>query len=147
MRGSGIGLSAVESVPLPLPHPCRHHAGMPPSLTDPKFLLDLTQWVFMGVVTVVLWLRRPGEDAAEEAKKVRTQLAAVSRELNNRIVQLEHHAKQVPLRIELVELEGEVKTIRMQMEGQNQQLMTIQHAINRVENFLLDSARRNNTNY
>lgn len=120
---------------------------MPPSLTEPKFLLDLAQWVFMGVVTVVLWLRRPGEDAEAEAKKVRAQLAVVSRELTNRIVQLEHHSKQVPLRIELVELEGEVKTIRMQMEGQNQQLMTIQHAINRVENFLLDSARRNNTNY
>ncbi|WP_310463272.1 hypothetical protein [Sphaerotilus sp.] len=119
---------------------------MPPSITEPKFLLDLAQWVFMGVVSVVLWLRRPGEDAAAESKKVRAQLSVVSRELTNRIVQLEHHSKQVPSRIELAELEGEVKTIRVQMEGQNQQLLTIQHSLHRVENFLLDSARRHNSN-
>jgi hypothetical protein len=119
---------------------------MPPALADPKFVLDLAQWLFMGVVTAVLWLRRPGEDAAAEAKKTRSQLAAVSRELTTRIVQLEAHSKQVPSRTEMAELEGEVKTIRVQMEGQNQQLLTIQHSLHRVESFLLDSARRHNSN-
>lgn len=120
---------------------------MPPSLTEPKFLFDLAQWVFMGVVSLILWLRRPGEDAGAEVKNVRAQLAVVTREMGHRIAMLEKGVAETPTRIEMARLEGEVKTIQAQMTSQDEQLKVIRGAVIRTEEFLRRAAVRTNTQY
>jgi hypothetical protein len=48
---------------------------------DPKFLLDLVQWVFMGGLAVLMWARKPGEDAGSVVAEMRIELARVQERL------------------------------------------------------------------
>lgn len=108
---------------------------------DFKGALDLAQWLCTGVIAFVLWLRRPGEAAQDDAKKLRTHVDATVGKLHDRVVRLEHHSAQTPTKVELAELEGEVKAIRTQMANQDVQLLAIQRSVTRIEDFLLANAR------
>lgn len=48
---------------------------------DPKFWLDLVQWVFMGGLAVLMWARKPGEDAGNVVAEMRIELARVQERL------------------------------------------------------------------
>lgn len=42
---------------------------------DPKFWLDLVQWVFMGGLAILMWARKPGEAAGADVTLLRSELA------------------------------------------------------------------------
>lgn len=109
--------------------------------TDSKFWLDVAQWVLTGLLAAIVWLRKPGEDAQAEAKRTRSLLATSHRELSTRLTVLEERYTQVPSRVELAQLQGELRTVQMQMEGQNQQLLVIQQSVYRIEQFLIERRR------
>ena len=48
---------------------------------DPKFWLDLVQWVFMGGLAVIMWARKPGEAAGTDVAEMRIELARVQERL------------------------------------------------------------------
>jgi hypothetical protein len=48
---------------------------------DPKFWLDLVQWVFMGILAVLMWARKPGEDATQKISHALVELARVQERL------------------------------------------------------------------
>lgn len=49
---------------------------------DPKFWLDLVQWVFMGGLAVIMWARKPGEDATRSMQNVLVDMARVQERLS-----------------------------------------------------------------
>jgi hypothetical protein len=49
---------------------------------DPKFWLDLVQWVFMGGLAVIMWARKPGEDATRSMQNVLVEMARVQERLS-----------------------------------------------------------------
>ena len=42
---------------------------------ESRFWLDLVQWVVMGGLAVLMWARKPGEDASADLKQLRTEMA------------------------------------------------------------------------
>lgn len=42
---------------------------------DSKFWLDLVQWVVMGALGVIMWVRKPGESAGAAVGEMRIELA------------------------------------------------------------------------
>lgn len=89
---------------------------------DPRFWLDLAQWVLVGL----LWLRKPGVQAGEA-------VAA----LTNRVAIFEERIKHMPTSEELAELAGSVRALETQAEAQTQQLNTMRVQLTRIEDYLL----------
>lgn len=49
---------------------------------DLKFWLGLVQWVFMGGLAVIMWARKPGEDATRSMQNVLVEMARVQERLS-----------------------------------------------------------------
>lgn len=111
------------------------------TFTDPRFWLDAAQWLVAGVLATLLWLRRPGQTAQTELRKLSSDIKSSHAALAQRVSMLEHQVAAAPTRVEIARLEGDVKLIQAQMEGQNEQLLAIQRSVTRVEDFLLANAR------
>lgn len=93
----------------------------------PGFLLDAAQ----TVAVVVLWLRKPGQDAA----------GAVER-LSNRVAVMDEHLKHMPSATALAELEGAVEALKASLDGIAAMNETLRTALGRVETYLLTHRTR-----
>ena len=98
------------------------------NFSDPRFWLDLLQWLVMGVIAVVLWTRKPGEHAMTEVNGLAARLAVV-----------EERMTHMPTSEELAEMGGAVKTIEARAEAQGQQLNRITNQLDRIEKYLLNN--------
>lgn len=92
------------------------------NFSDPRFWLDALQ----SVVLVILWLRRPGQDALKSAESLERRLALV-----------EERMTHLPTDEEVTGLRLAVRGIEAQNVGQTQQLTALQSAVARIENYLL----------
>jgi hypothetical protein len=70
---------------------------------DPKFWLDLVQWVFMGGLAVLMWARKPGEDANRELREVLTEMGRVQIEMARVQERLAQHESRILNGMELQE--------------------------------------------
>lgn len=86
-------------------------------------LIDAAQTVAL----VVIWLRKPGQDAA----------VAVDH-MKGRVDVLEERIKHMPTTDELTELEGTVKAIKATLEGMATSHESVRTTLIRVENYLLN---------
>ena len=91
------------------------------NFTDPRFLLDLAQ----TLVIVILWLRKPGADAAAAVTSMRERLGLV-----------EERIKHMPTSEELAELEGSVRTINERTAGMNEAMNAMRGQLSRIDDFL-----------
>ena len=117
---------------------------------DPKTLSDWAQWLVMAVISLVIWLRKPGEDAkqavnklGEDAKRavdsLRADLDARMHEHSTRLTSVETHLSHMPTSEELAELEGTVKQIQAHTVGLTEALGQARQQLNRIEGYLLRS--------
>lgn len=104
---------------------------------EPKFLLDLAQWAVTGLLAAFMWLRRPGEQAGEDAKRLRQHVAVMQRELTQRVVLIEERLQHFPSRVEMVRLEGDINGLKLQMQSQDAMLLNIRAQLMRIEDFLM----------
>jgi hypothetical protein len=88
-----------------------------------RFLLDAAQTVFI----VLLWLRKPGQDAARAAEAVK-----------GRVDVLEERLKHMPTSDELSDLEGTVKAIKASMDGLAAAQLALAGTAARIEHYLLN---------
>jgi predicted nucleic acid-binding Zn-ribbon protein len=104
---------------------------------DTKTASDWLQWLVMGIISLVVWLRKPGEDAKGAVTQLRestdSQFAAVAR----RLTTLETHLEHMPTSEELAKLEGTVKQIDERTEGLSEALVQVRKQLDRIENFML----------
>lgn len=91
------------------------------NFTDPRFLLDLAQ----TVIIVILWLRKPGTDAAAAVTAMRERLGLV-----------EERIKHMPTSEELAELEGSVRTINERTAGMSESMNVMRNQLSRIDDFL-----------
>lgn len=105
-------------------------------------LLGLGLSLVTALATFVLWLRRPGEDAAGLVRDLdtatRVQLAAQSA----RVDVLEERVKHMPTSDELTQLEGEMRAISAQLSAVADQLPSVKSALTRIENYLLSERNK-----
>lgn len=102
----------------PLRAPCR---APPMNFSNPSFWLDAAQ----TLVIVLLWLRKPGEDA-------KTNMAA----LGGRVDVFEERMKHMPTSDELTEVEGTVRAMHAKLEGMADAVKTTRNGVQRIEDFL-----------
>jgi hypothetical protein len=104
---------------------------------DPKTASDWAQWLVMAVISLVVWLRKPGEDAKGAVTALRestdTQLAGLAK----RLTAVETHLDHMPTSEELAKLEGTVKQIDERTEGLAEAIGQLRIQLNRIEEFLL----------
>ncbi len=109
--------------------------------SDGRFWLDLIQWLVMGVMALLMWLRKPGMDATKAVGELRTHIDERFTSIDKRLSTQEERALHVPSDQEIAELEGELKALRERVNGMGDTLSTIQRAVTRIEDFLLRGAR------
>lgn len=91
---------------------------------NPSLWLDVAQ----TLAVVVLWLRKPGEDAG--AKVIA---------LNGRVDVMEERVRHMPTAEKLSELESEVSGIGAQLRGIEDTAKTTRATVQRIEDFLREN--------
>lgn len=107
---------------------------MPPALKD---FLILGNLLINGVLALLMWLRKPGDDAGKAVDVLRRETAEEFAEQSHRVTVVEERIKHVPTTSEMAELDGTVRAISMQNAGLSEAIGTIRTQLNRIENYLL----------
>ena len=89
-------------------------------------------------IAVVIWLRKPGEDANAAVVALRNEVLGLHAAMNTRQATMEERLRHMPNSEELAELEGTVKTIASQNANQSERLAVMTNQLNRIENYLLN---------
>lgn len=107
------------------------------NLTDPRFWLDFAQ----SAVLVILWLRKPGQDAATAVRDLENKLDTQTGAMQREIAVLKERVDHMPTDDELVKLEGEVAAINERTVGMAEGMSTVRTQLNRIEQYLLNAKR------
>jgi len=70
---------------------------------DFKFWLYLVQWVFMGGLAIIMWARKPGEDATLSMQNVLVEMARVQERLSQHESRILHSLETQERRLERME--------------------------------------------
>lgn len=121
-------------------------------------IVEIQTWWLMAVsvattvLSIVVWLRRPGEEAGRAATKLRELLDQKITELRDllsaevselRIVQerADERMKHVPTRDEVSELSGDMKAVKAQMDAVINTQTTSTMALGRIETWLINRSK------
>lgn len=91
-----------------------------------------------AVAAVVLWLRRPGDDAMQTATVALGKIAAIE----TRQAVLEERLNHMPTSDELTELEGTVRELNSSLKGMREFQDSLRATLSRVEGYLLSQGNR-----
>lgn len=91
-------------------------------------IFDALQWLFTAVIGLVVWLRKPGEDAGKAVADVAS-----------RVLVIEERHKHMPTSEELADLAGTVKALQTEVGGVRESQGSIKSQLNRIESFLLSN--------
>lgn len=97
--------------------------------------------VWLVLISVLTWLRKPGEAAVAALDALNTKVDNANNEHRNRLMKIETDLKHMPNSDELTELEGNVKAINERTEGLIEAISTVRSTLARIETYLLTSKR------
>lgn len=106
---------------------------------------DIKTWTLIGLalwnsgLTLVVWLRKPGEEAGAAVERLRQDAANELSQVNTRLTAVETEIRHMPTSEELAELEGTVKQINERTAAQSEQIKGVAAAVQRIEHYLLNS--------
>ncbi len=109
---------------------------LPPTFKDWLLVANL---LLSGLLSIAVWLRKPGEDAGKAVDVLRREMAEEFADLGHRVTVVEERIKHVPTTSELAELDGTVRAISMQNAGLAEAIGTMRSQLSRIEAFLLDT--------
>ena len=90
-------------------------------------------------LSIVVWLRKPGEDASHAVKELRDELSSELGQAKDRLTAIETEIQHMPTSEELAQLEGTVKQINERTAAQSEQMKALAAAVSRIETFLLNN--------
>lgn len=91
---------------------------------NPSFWFDVGQ----SVVILLLWLRKPGEDAGHRITA-----------LDSRVNVIQERLAHVPQNTDIAELEGSLKATIAQFEAIRDQVNITRQTVQRIEDFLREN--------
>lgn len=91
----------------------------------------------MAVIGLVVWLRKPGEQASRAVRELRDEILRLHDDTRNRVTVMEERVQHMPTRKEFAHLEGLVSKIEAQNHAQTDRLNAISAAVARIEHYLL----------
>jgi hypothetical protein len=112
---------------------------MPDLPANLKDVLLMGSLVWNAMLSVTVWLRKPGEDAGAAVNTLRNETAEEVADLDHRVTVVEQQIKHVPTTSEMAELDGTVRSIAMQNSGLVEAIGTMRTQLNRIETYLLNA--------
>lgn len=109
------------------------------NITDPRFWLDMVQWLITLLLAFTVWLRKPGHDAGMAVDMLRNDLDKRMQGHSERLTDIEAHMEHMPTSAELEELKGTLKETSQRVAGIADGLGTMRQTLSRIETFLLTS--------
>ncbi|MGE4314572.1 DUF2730 family protein [Acinetobacter sp.] len=95
-----------------------------------KFSFSETNWIVGTVLGIYIWFVNKQSASSKEVLDLRV-----------RVVELENTVKDMPSKLEIARLEGQVETIKTQLNAANNSIGNVQKGVTRIENYLLDNKK------
>ena len=95
-----------------------------------KFSFSETNWIVGTVLGIYIWFVNKQSASSKEVLDLRV-----------RVVELENTVKDMPSKLEIARLEGQVETIKTQLNAANNSIGNVQKGVTRSENYLLDNKK------
>lgn len=95
-----------------------------------KFSFSETNWIVGTVLGIYIWFVNKQSASSKEVLDLRV-----------RVVELENTVKDMPSKLEIAHLEGQVETIKTQLNAANNSIGNVQKGVTRIENYLLDNKK------
>ena len=95
-----------------------------------KFSFSETNWIVVTVLGIYIWFVNKQSASSKEVLDLRV-----------RVVELENTVKDMPSKLEIARLEGQVETIKTQLNAANNSIGNVQKGVTRIENYLLDNKK------
>lgn len=106
---------------------------------DAHFWLTAALGLWNVLLTIGIWLRKPGEDAERTVKAVTEKFSTDHAQLSNRMTTIEERTRNMPTDKEMGQLTALVKALESQVEGQSQTLQSVRESQRRIEDYLLNN--------
>lgn len=95
-----------------------------------KLSFSEAHWVVITILTLYTWFINKQSASAKEMLDIRL-----------RVTELESAVKDMPSKLEIARLEGQVETIKTQLNSANQNISQVQHGVLRIEQWLIDNKK------
>lgn len=107
-------------------------------------LKDFSFWwqIAQAVALVALWLRKPGQDAAEQLVHFKATVAEADGVLKGRLDVLEERVKHMPTGDEMQDVQVKLGALSAKVGSIEDTVLSMRAGINRIEDFLRNTTAR-----
>lgn len=95
-----------------------------------NFSFQEAHWIVITVLALYTWFINKQSASAKEMLDIRL-----------RVTELESTVKDMPSKLEIARLEGQVETIKTQVNSANQNIGQVQRGVLRIEQWLIDNKK------
>lgn len=104
---------------------------------DIKEILGILQFLWLVGLSLAMWLRKPGQEAAQAVKKMGEDISEQLQAQDRRLTEVETHMEHMPTKEALSELRGTVSRIDERSSGLVASTNTMRVTLQRIEDYLL----------
>lgn len=88
------------------------------------------QWIVVTALAIYAWIIQKHSASAKEML-----------DLHLRVIELENRIHDMPSKLEIARIEGQVESIKSQLNSANSSIAQVQRGVTRIENYLLDNKK------
>lgn len=93
-----------------------------------NFSFSEAHWVVITILGLYTWFINKQSASAQEMLDLRL-----------RVVDMENAIKDMPSKLEIARMEGQIESIKSQLNAANASIALVQRGVTRIENYLLDN--------
>ena len=93
-----------------------------------KFNFSEANWIVTTILGIYIWFINKQSASAKEMLDIRL-----------RVTEVENAVKDMPSKLEIARLEGQIETIKTQLNSANTNISQVQRGVNRIENWLIEN--------
>ncbi|AYO54931.1 DUF2730 family protein [Acinetobacter wuhouensis] len=95
-----------------------------------KLSFSEAHWVVITILGLYTWFMNKQSASANEMLDIRL-----------RVTEVENAVKDMPSKLEIARLEGQIETIKTQLNSANNNIGQVQRGVTRIENWLIDNKK------
>ena len=95
-----------------------------------KLSFSEAHWVVITILGLYTWFINKQSASAKEMLDLRL-----------RVVEFENAIKDMPSKLEIARLEGQLDSVKAQLNAANTSIQNVQRGVTRIENYLLDNKK------
>lgn len=92
-----------------------------------KFSFQEAHWIVITVLALYTWFINKQSASAKEMLDIRL-----------RVVELENAVKDMPSKLEIARLEGQIETVKSQLNSANSNIEKVHGGVKRIEDWLIE---------